>query len=133
VGAREQLDEAQAGEALAVRGGGQGGVVGLLALSPGGGVAEDVALAAPGGDVELGRVSASRTWQPVQAKAQGMRVEQRRTVEVGVQLDVVLKPRRQQERQAVRHPRLVQERPHTISRALKPCATSSSSATSRVA
>jgi hypothetical protein len=54
VGAGEQLDEAQPGEVLAVRGGGQGGVVGLLALSPGGGVAEDVALAAPGGDVELG-------------------------------------------------------------------------------
>jgi hypothetical protein len=54
VGAGEYLDEAQAGEVLAVRGGGQGGVVGLLALSPGGGVAEDVALAAPGGDVERG-------------------------------------------------------------------------------
>ena len=40
---------------LADGGGGQGGgVAGLLALSPGGGVAEDVALVAPGGDVELG-------------------------------------------------------------------------------
>ena len=39
---------------LADGGGGQGGFAGLVALSPGGGVAEDVALAAPGGDVELG-------------------------------------------------------------------------------
>jgi hypothetical protein len=54
VGAGEHFDEAEAGEVLAGRVGGEGGFVGPLGLSPGGGVAEDVALAALGGDVELG-------------------------------------------------------------------------------
>ena len=54
VGAGEQLDQAEPGEVLVHRGGGQGGVAGLPALRPGGGVAEEVALAAPAADVELG-------------------------------------------------------------------------------
>jgi hypothetical protein len=64
VGAGEQLDEAQPGEVLADRGGGQGGVAGLLGLSPGGGAAEDVALGAPGGDVELGPGEAGQPAAP---------------------------------------------------------------------
>ena len=46
--------------------GGQGGFAGLLGLSPGGGAAEDVALAAPGGDVEL---SLGEAGQPAAAGA----------------------------------------------------------------
>lgn len=66
MGAGEQFDEAEAGEVLAGRGGGQAGVVGLLALSPGGGVAEDAALAAPGAEAKWANLA------PVSRRSVGM-------------------------------------------------------------
>jgi hypothetical protein len=54
VGAGEQIDQAEPGELLLHRGGGEAGVVEVAALRPGGGVGEEVALAAPGVGVELG-------------------------------------------------------------------------------
>jgi hypothetical protein len=64
VSAGEQLDQAEPGELFLHRGGGEGGVFEVAALRPGGGMGEEVALAAPAVGVELGLGEAAQPASP---------------------------------------------------------------------